>query len=45
MTAASLKIGVDWVWRVPNWKRLQHALVLARAIMGLGEAGLGFCIP
>lgn len=31
MAAASLDMGVDWVWDMPDWAKLQHLLLLATA--------------
>lgn len=41
MTTVSLGMGVNWVCGVSAWTRLQHALVLNGARVGIGQAGLG----
>lgn len=43
MAAVSRGMGMDRLWGMPDWARLQHPLMLVRARMVAGQAGLGFC--
>lgn len=41
MTAVCLGMGVDWIWVMLDWARLQHILMLMRGRVGVTQAGLG----
>lgn len=40
MAEVALRTGVDWIWGMPDWVRFQLLLVLVRASVGIGQAGL-----